>query len=289
MLTVTRLARSGRPRLRIVLTPALLPIGARARAGREVEQVWRRSRRARKNPVVAAVENASLGARVERAVEQAIAARRPDLEQLVRSRVDVVLQELAGEVLDEQLATDDEPHPAPTDQDREPRRVPDGELLHQQLARRCSRCGSSDVLPERTVCRECHRARARELHAKRAARRRNGDTDDDEPHPAAPADQGRKRRREPVSSPESARNSVAGVSENGGIAAEELARRAGGHGVLALRSDVLEAWLLDGGLAQVTSAGLLVPTDRTHEIAAGLAPISLESDPGITAHLAVLS
>jgi hypothetical protein len=55
------------------------------------------------------------------------------------------------------------------------------------------------------------------------------------------------------------------------IAADGLARRTGRHGVLALRADELEAWLRDAGLAQVTSAGLLVPTERAVEIANALA------------------
>jgi hypothetical protein len=193
--------------------------------------------------VVAAVENASLEARVERAVEQAIAARRADLEHLVRSRVDVALQELAGEVLD------------------------------QQLAQRCTSCGGFPTLPSRTLCRDCHRARARELHAARVVRRRNGGTpaDDEEPHPA-PADLDSKSRREPVRSPESAPNGAAGVSESGGgIAAEELARRAGARNLPGLSAGELEAWLLGEGLARVTSAGLLVPTERTAAIAGALA------------------
>jgi hypothetical protein len=49
--------------------------------------------------VAAAEDVSSLEARVDRAVEQAVAARRGELERLVRSRVDVALQELAGELV----------------------------------------------------------------------------------------------------------------------------------------------------------------------------------------------
>ena len=157
------------------------------------------------------------------------------------------------------------------------------ELLDAQLARRCTVCGGFPALPKRTVCRPCLRTRNRELHAARVARRRNGGAPgdaDEEPHPALTSS-GRMPRRERVGSPESAAEPAGRVNgcrepehveERGaGIAADELARRTGRHGVLALTGDELEAWLRDTGLARVTSAGLLVPTERGVEIANALA------------------
>jgi hypothetical protein len=134
------------------------------------------------------------------------------------------------------------------------------------------------VLQNRSLCRDCHRARSRELHQAGAARRRNGgapDDDDAEPHPAptqvTPGGDGRKRPREPVSSPESAADGAALVNGNGGgIAAEELARRVRARNLHGVSADELEAWLRGAGLAEATPAGLLVPTPRGRELAASL-------------------
>ena len=203
----------------------------------------RRGRRVSENPTVAAAEDTSLEARVERAVEQAVAARRGELERLVTRRVDVALQELAGELVD------------------------------QKLSRRCASCGGFPTLPNRTLCRDCHRARARELHAARVRRRNGSEPDDDEePHPAL-ADHGRKRRRRPVRSPDSALNGAARVNGNGGgLAVEELARRVRAQNPPGVPAAELEAWLRGAGLAEATAGGLLVPTARGRELAAGLVP-----------------
>jgi hypothetical protein len=150
------------------------------------------------------------------------------------------------------------------------------------------------VLANRTLCRDCHRARSRELHHVRVARRRNGDeaaADDEEPAPVSARDEqpeqarartsgganGAGRAGERLGSPESRWAPAARVNEcrepehveerGAGITADELARRAGG----ALRAEDLETWLRDAGLAHVTCAGLLVPTERGVEIANALA------------------
>jgi hypothetical protein len=72
-----------------------------------------------------------------------------------------------------------------------------------------------------------------------------------------------------LSGPERRREQAAGVNgrpepEHGqatGISAAELARRVGsGDRLIDLTASDLETWLIGGGLAQVTSAGLLIPT-----------------------------
>jgi hypothetical protein len=148
---------------------------------------------------------------VERAVRQAVSARRADLERLLARRVDAELAALARELLDARLAgaavngngaaphvrrTDLEPltgskrSAADHDQelelgDREPVGAelgappPAGEL--------CSRCGERPRLPQRSVCASCkarqdlgrrRRARARERAPAAAA------SDEDGPRPA---------------------------------------------------------------------------------------------------------
>jgi hypothetical protein len=214
----------------------------------------RRDRPAGENqPVTAAAE--ALEERVQRVVEAAVEARRQELELLVEARVDAELEQLASEA------------------------------VARRLTRPCSVCGVEPRLPSRTVGRECLRARARELHAARVSRRHNGKAaaDDEEPEPVPSRDEqnGGGRAGEPLRAPESRRSLAARVNgcrqpehveeRAAGISADELARRAGRNGVLALRADELEAWLRDTGLARVTSAGLLVPTERGVEIANGLA------------------
>jgi hypothetical protein len=224
-------------------------------------------RPAGENPGVAFAQEAAVDARVEHAVRAAVAARRQELELLVEARVDAELEQLASEAVARRLTRPDET---------------------------CSVCGVEPRLPSRTLCRPCLRVRNRELHAARVARRRIGDAaadDDEEPAPVSARDEqpeqarartsgganGAGRAGERLGSPEIRREPAARMSgcrepehveERGvGIAADELARRAGG----ALRADDLETWLRDAGLAQVTRAGLLVPTERGVEIANTLA------------------
>src|SRR5262249_30698737 len=146
----------------------------------------------------------------------AVEARRGELEQLVDARVDAVLHTLAAQ------------------------------LVEAKLVRRCARCGGFPLVPKRTLCRDCHRARTRFLPARRV-RRRNGTGDDaEEPAPAGepPGTSPRSVSCVPVRSPVGEPDRAA--LGNGwpdkvpaGIAAQELARRSGG----VLSADALAIWL----------------------------------------------
>jgi hypothetical protein len=191
---------------------------------------------------VAVAAEGSLEERVERAVESAVAARRGELERLVGESVDAALEQLAGELVD------------------------------AQLARRCANCGGTPLVARRTICRPCLRARRRELHAARVARRRNGTapatSNGEEPHPA--------RARESSNSGAGAqrdRHAPAHAGSAQAIAPEELARRARRHTVRGreLGAGELAAWLRAAGLAELTTSGMLVATAAGIEIGAGLA------------------
>jgi hypothetical protein len=203
---------------------------------------------------VAVAREASLEQRVEHAVRAAVDARREELVGLVRARLDAELGLLADELVAEQLT---------------PRSSPG----------LCSVCGRQPRLRQRTVCRGCLRVRARELHRRRVARRRNGTTpttDDEEPDPAGHVNGNGGRqggrvghpwtRQAPTTEEEGSPEPAAG-----GIAAGELARRANsGNRLLDLPAAGLEAWLIDAGLAERDPAGLLVPTGRGVEIGGAL-------------------
>lgn len=178
--------------------------------------------------------------RVQDAVARVVEAHRPELERLVRDRVDLVISELA---------------------DR---------LVQEQLSRRCLTCGGTPTLPQRRFCADCHRSRSRELHQIRRARR-NGRTsaDDEEPEPVQPRDarayelmQGADASVRTVSE---AREQAAGIS-----AAELLARSGNGNGRPDLSPRDLERWLLDGQLAERSADGLLTLTRHGWEIGSAL-------------------
>jgi hypothetical protein len=189
-------------------------------------------------------EQATLSAQVDRAVHAAIAARRPELEQLIRMRVDAELQELALELVAERFATTNGASPANSN----------------GTAELCSKCGAEPRLPHRTVGRACLRDRQRELsprhreaRRRREAARRAGATPDtdEEPPPRRPA-------------------TAAPDVERPAIAAGELeARIARPYGRFVDGAE-LEAWLLGAELATRSPDGLLRATARGLELGGGL-------------------
>jgi hypothetical protein len=220
-------------------------------------------RRAGENPVVAVAAEASLEERVQRAVHGAVTAHRAELEQMIRGRLDRELDAIATALVAEQIAQANGT-PAP------------------ETKPLCSQCGAEPRLPGRTIGRTC---KHRQDWQRRKARRATAPaSDDEEPEPAhqRKANGAAGGAGELLERAESRRKPPTGMSgclepehveeHTAGIAADELARRAGrsATAVRRLTGDELEAWLRDAGLAQVTGAGLLVPTDRAVEIAGAL-------------------
>jgi len=213
------------------------------------------------NHGVAVAANADLDERISRAVETAVAERRADLEQLVRSRIDLALQKLADELVTAELANGKHEQPAGT--------------------KLCAQCGREPRLPQRTVCRSCHRVRARETHAARVTRTAASSDSDEEPAPAPSCKtvraNGARLQTGGLGAPQTPREHPAQV--NGyrdpdhaaatvrpdivrGISAEELHRRSsrGFSNKYSVSAAALERWLVRGAFAERTEAGLLVPT-----------------------------
>jgi hypothetical protein len=195
---------------------------------------------------VAVAGEARLDERVERAVDSAVAARRVELERLVRLRVDAVLAELAVELVEEQLrANGAGVDQAAAEAARRPRARPSPPLAASEPL--CSECGERQRLRYRRVCRECDRASRRaRYHARRAeaagsAAGPSADAEPDRPDVGAglrdePADQG----------------------GDGSIGVDELARRSCVNGRGVEPRELLK-WLTAAGFA-TGDEGALRPT-----------------------------
>jgi hypothetical protein len=222
---------------------------------------------------VAAAAADRLEERVQRVVEQAVAAHRGELEQLVRHRVDFALAELAAELVHQEL------HPNGTHDGAAVETPP--AAASSASERPCSRCGQRPRLRWRSLCRDCYRADRRAADARHRAQRRPAAAladDDEEPHPARDANGSRRRPGGRVRAAEKHPEPPAGVGGEPGpgrvvaadpalngsaaIAAADLAARARrGPQILDVTAAELEAWLVAEGLAVRTPAGL-VPTSR---------------------------
>jgi hypothetical protein len=116
---------------------------------------------------VPGLATSSLEARIERAVHAAIAGRRAELEQLIRTRLDDELQALAGELLADRLAEANGNGAVPS----EPRTATAAEL-RRRSSEPCSRCGVEPRMPGRTIGRRCKTRHDAERTARQRAERR---------------------------------------------------------------------------------------------------------------------
>jgi hypothetical protein len=198
---------------------------------------------------VAAAEEARLEERVERAVASAVAARRPELQRLVRLRVDAVLAELAVELLDEQLNEDGA---GALGRQARPRSSP-------AAGKVCARCAQRPRLHYRTVCRQCDRAsrraryRARRAEAVDSAAGAAADAEPDRPDVGA-----------------GLHDELAEQGGDGSIGVDELARRSCVNGRGVEPRELLK-WLTAAGFATATD-GALRPTAAAVAVGAFLEP-----------------
>lgn len=143
------------------------------------------------------VLDATLEARISRAVHAAIADRRAELEQLIRTRVDLELQALADELVDVAIANG---NGVGTTASKGRLDAPATELAfplgdtestvrtdRQEPAPLCSRCGERPRVAGRTICKRCRYDQENDRQRRRRAERRTA-VDEEPPRPALDAD-----------------------------------------------------------------------------------------------------
>jgi hypothetical protein len=197
------------------------------------------------------VVEATLERVVGRLVDEVVAERRPELEALVASRVDLALDRLVRAAIDVRLNG----HAGDVVTELEERDEPASAGTGETPVRVCSDCGQAPAVKWRSRCGRCQKRRERSARERRQAAEGADSPDEGEARP--PAANGR-----------TATGALPAIDP-----VELLARIGGTRGTPGFGAGSLAGWLVGAGFASVDEDGRVSPTELAVEVGSSIAPL----------------